>query len=402
MSNETVVAAVPSVERTRWAYVALLLAAGVGAAMQVGKVPPSLPILQRELHISLLSAAWIISLFSVMGATLGCLAGSVADYFGPRRAAALGLACMAAAGWLGAHADGVTGVLFSRALEGMAFVLVVVAIPSLIFASARPADRRFVPALWGTYMPIGMSISLAIAPAVIKAWDWRGLWQLNAALLLLLAVALASLNVPAPPPAAKRAPTPRALGRVILRRGPLLLGLIFTCYTFQHMSVMGFLPTILQQQGFAAQSAGTLTAIAVLANAVGNLSASALIARGVRPSRLIMIACASMAVTAIGVFSLPFAPLARYEWVVVFSLLAGLVPASIFACVPAAAEDRRASATIMGFVVQCSHIGQLIGPPAVAAVAAAAGGWQLSTLVLVPAACIALVTARQLHRLHIA
>ena len=48
----------------------------------------------------------------------------------------------------------------------------------------------------------------------------------------------------------------------------------------------------------------------------------------------------------------------------------------------------------MGWVVQASHVGQLMGPPAVAAVAGA--GWQLAPAVLVPAALAALLVGRAL------
>ena len=80
------------------------------------------------------------------------------------------------------------------------------------------------------------------------------------------------------------------------------------------------------------------------------------------------------------------------------SAAGGLIPASIFALVPRVAQDRQSTATTMGFVVQFSHVGQLAGPPAVAAVAAAAGGFQLSALVLIPAAIGAFLAARGLRR----
>jgi len=83
-----------------------------------------------------------------------------------------------------------------------------------------------------------------------------------------------------------------------------------------------------------------------------------------------------------------------------FSGFGGLIPASIFASVPAATPQQGSPATTMGFVVQASHFGQLIGPPIVAAVATAAGGWQLSVLVLVPAALIALAGALALRASH--
>lgn len=389
MNTKNVIAGIAGAdERTRWGYIGLLLASGIGASMQIGKVPPSLGTLQRELHLSIVAAAWVISLFSVIGALLGSLVGSVADFFGPRRAAVSGLVGMGAASLLGSGASSAFALLSSRVAEGMSFVIVVVAIPSLLVASSSARDRRFVPALWGTYMPIGMALSLAIAPAVLHAAGWRVLWKLNAAVLMLLAAALAIARPPDLPARGNAVPAFASL-RGVLHRGPALLAVIFALYTFQYMAVMGFLPTILLQQGFGAQTAGNLTAVAVIANALGNLAASALIARQARPRRLIGFACIAMIFATLGIYSASLAPPARYLLVVAFSVIGGLIPASIFASIPGATPDRSSAATTMGFVVQASQVGQLLGPPAVAAVAAAAGGWQLSAVALVPAAAAA-------------
>jgi MFS family permease len=183
-------------QHTRWSYVALLLAAGVGAAMQVGKVPAALPVLQRDLHLTLIAAAWIMSLFSVVGAAFGCLAGSFADGIGARTTTVAGLSCMALGSVLGSVASNSAPLLASRALEGMGFVVVVVAIPSLPLASADERNRRLVPALWGTYMPIGTAIALASAPAVIYFSGWRLLWRVNAVVLFGFALALVAVRPP--------------------------------------------------------------------------------------------------------------------------------------------------------------------------------------------------------------
>ncbi len=177
-------------DSTRWNYVGLLLACGIGASMQVGKVPPALGYVQRDLHLGLVVGAWVISMFSVVGATLGCLTGSIVDRIGPHRAATGGLFGIAAASLFGSFAASPGALLLSRALEGMAFVLAVVAIPSLLVASASESDRRFVPALWGMYMPTGMALSLATAQPVLHGYGWRVLWQADAAVLLLLGLGL--------------------------------------------------------------------------------------------------------------------------------------------------------------------------------------------------------------------
>jgi cyanate permease len=365
--------------------------------MQVGKVPPALGFIQRDLHLGLVAGAWVISMFSVVGASLGCLTGSIVDRMGPHRAATGGLFCIAAASLIGSVAPLPWVLLLSRALEGMAFVLVVVAVPSLLVASASENDRRYVPALWGIYMPSGMAISLATAQPVLQAHGWRALWQVDALVLLLLALLLMLAPAPSLVMRGRALPTLRELLRSVCHPGPVLLGVIFGCYTVQYMAVMGFLPTILQAQGTTAQAAGLLSALAVMTNAAGNLIVPALIARGAAPRRLMAVACLVMIVAAVGIYLAALPATVRYLFVMTLSGVGGLIPASLFALVPKLAQDRQSTATTMGFVVQFSHVGQLAGPPAVAAVAAAAGGFQWSALVLVPAAAAAFVAARGLR-----
>ena len=404
MSTSPVIGAQPAAlaipaAATRWAYVSLLLACGIGAAMQVGKVPPALGFVQRDLHLGLVAGAWVISMFSVVGATLGCLAGSIVDRMGAHRAACGGLFCIAAASLGGSVAQLPWALLASRALEGMAFVMVVVAIPSLLVASASESDLRFVPALWGIYMPTGMAVSLASAQPILHAFGWRALWQVDATVLVLLGIALLLAPAPSLVLRGRALPSLRELLRSVWHAGPVLLGLIFACYTGQYMAVMSFLPTLLQIQGTTARAAGLLSALAVMANAAGNLAGGALVARGARPWRLMSAACLAMLIAGAGIYLYAFPPTLRYLLVMLLSAAGGLIPAAIFALLPRIARDRQSTATTMGFVVQCSHVGQLAGPPAVAAVAAAAGGFQLSALVLMPCAVGGWFAARALRRI---
>ena len=298
-------------QRTRWGYIALLLAAGVAAAMQVGKVPPAILTLREDLRLGIVAAAWVLSLFSAIGAVFGCIAGSIANRFGARAVTVVALLVMAVASALGARADGPTLLLFSRALEGTAFVAAVVAIPSLLAASASADDRRFVTGIWGTYMPTGMAIGLTLAPWVLIAFGWRTLWDWNAVLLLVVGVGL--LAARQPDGAGRNAGVALdAVLRTVRHRETWLLALIFMCYTFQFLAVFGFLPTILEQQGVAPQAAGTQTAIAVVANAGGNLAASWLVARRVAPTVLMALALVVMVGCELGIYSSGLSPDARY------------------------------------------------------------------------------------------
>jgi MFS family permease len=227
------------VDRSDWTRIWVLVLAVVVSAMQIGKVPPALSLLREDLSMGLVASAWILSMFSALGASFGSVAGAFADRYGSRR----------------------------------------VRVASLLIAIA---------------------VALAGSPPILAALGWRPLWELNAALSAGLALAVAWSH--------SRAHTVSA----------------------RHSTQFGAM-----------------------------LRASLL-----RPGTLLLAAVA-------------------------FSAIGGLVPASIFTAVPNAAPAE-ARSTTMGIVVQATHIGQLVGPATVAAVAAAVGGWHASALVLLPVAAVGL------------
>ena len=386
-------AATRIVDRSDWIRIWVLVLAGIAAAMQIGKVPAALALLRADFSMGLVASAWILSMFSAVGALFGCLAGVLADRFGSRQVTVTSLLVMALASAIGSRAHSAPLLLVSRAVEGAGFVATVVAVPSLLIAAAIERDRRIVPSLWGIYMPMGMAVALAVTPLVVAASGWRPWWQFNAALLTGLALAVAWSNSRTRGARPTRAAPFAGSLRILLRQPAALpLALIFACYTFQFLSVLGFLPTILQERGSSARLAGALTALAVLANALGNLSAGWLFTRGAAPRWLICTGMIGMAAAELVVFSPRYSWSLQYLATVAFSSIGGLVPASIFTAIPDVAPAA-ARSTMMGIAVQASHLGQLVGPPTVAAVAAAAGGWSASPLVLVPVAAIGLTAA---------
>ena len=244
-------------DRSDWTRISVLVLAGIASAMQIGKVPAALSLLQADFNVGLVASAWILSMFSGLGALFGSLAGLLADRFGSRHVTVASLLVMALASAVGASAHSAALLLVSRAVEGSGFLVTVVAVPSLLFAAAVERDRRIVPSLWGTYMPVGMAVALAITPFMLSAFGWRPWWEFNAALLAGLAIAVAWTNPRSYPLRARPAPQSGGILRAsLLRPGALLLATIFACYTFQFLSLLGFLPSILQEGGISPRAAG--------------------------------------------------------------------------------------------------------------------------------------------------
>ncbi|UUX96350.1 CynX/NimT family MFS transporter [Aquabacterium sp. J223] len=389
--------------RTRWGQVALLQLVGIACAMQVGKVPPAIGALRQSLGMSLVEVAWVLALLSAVAALGGSLAGSLAARWGAGRVVLGSLLLMAAANALGALSPSPAPLLASRTVEGAGFLFAVVAVPGLLAANSAAADRPLVFGLWGAYMGLGMAAAMFAAPALLAWGGWRGLWGADAALLALLALALGVARPQAPPRSAQGQPLSalvRGLAVVLRRREVQLLGLVFLCHAYQYMAVFGFLPTVLHEAGMRGETAAALTATAVLFNALGNTLTGWLFKRGARAGTLLMAAALTIGAMELALYAGGLSAPARVGCALVFSLVAGIPPATVFVRLQAAARQQSGAepAIAMGFVVQCSHIGQMFSPVVVAALASALGGWQWSPAALLPMAAVVFWCGWRLQR----
>lgn len=377
----------------------LVLAAGIAAALHVGKLPPAIPALQAALGLSLVQAGFVLSLVQLAGMTLGAVFGLIADGLGARRSVLLGLGVLGAASAAGGWATSATPLTALRALEGFGLLLVIVPAPGLLRRLVAPGRVAGVMGLWGAYMPTATALALLAGPPVIAAWGWRSWWWALAAISLAAAAAV-RLGVPADDPAPPAHGWARRLRRLVSAPGPWLAALSFAFYAAQWLIVIGFLPAIYTAQGVAGTAVGALTALVAAVNVIGNLAAGRALQAGKPPARLLAIGFATMAATAFVAFTgWPLPAALRYAAVLAFSTVGGLVPATLFALAVRTAPGDDLIATALGWVQQWSCVGQFAGPPAAAWVAHAAGGWQRTWWVTGGCAAVGLLLAFAISRL---
>ena len=388
----------------------VVIIAGMVAALHIGKIPPAIPVLRDALGISLVEAGFLLSMVQMAGMLGGVFIGLAADGFGLRRSVLLGQGVLATASLAGAWATQPGELLVLRAIEGLGFLLVVLPVPSLIRQLVPPSRLALHLGLWGTYMATGTSLVLAGGPLLMGAIGWQGLWVA----LAMASAAVAGwlfLRVPsdrvrramAAMPAGAAVPA-RAQWRARLRAtlgsvGPWRVAITFSVYSSQWLAVIGFLPAIYAQAGLSGQLSGLLTAFACLANVTGNVAAGRLLHRGVCARHLLYAGFLAMAATAFVAFS-PLAaevPVARYLAVVLFSAIGGLIPATLFALAVHVAPDENTVSTTVGWMQQCSSAGQFLGPPLVAWVAGAVGGWQWTWVITGLASLVGLVLSSRMR-----
>ncbi|MBO6783574.1 MAG: MFS transporter [Alphaproteobacteria bacterium] len=381
--------------RTNWLAVSALVVAAVAAAFQIGKAPSALPVMRAELGLSLDEGVWIISIFNLLGITLGMIAGAFGDRLGHRRLIAFGFLAMAAASFAGATAEGFSTILAGRVLEGLGFIVVASVAPPLLMRFGAPRHQRLIFGIYSGYWPAGVAVMILVTPMVMGAVGWRGLWHLNG--ILVLAVMLFVLWATRAPgePAAASGPAPlgQAL-RTFLHRGPMLLAVTFGVYSSIHVTVVALLPTFYTEAdtlGLGAASA--LAALVAVVNVGGNLVAGIAMYRGVSRTLLIVGTFALIAASALLMYDDGLGFGVRLSAAIFLSFIAGMIPACLFAATPIMAPAPTLVGATTGLMMQGSQLGQLVGPVAMAWVVTATGSWDFGPVTLVVAAAAGILLA---------
>ena len=401
-------AALPSPDRQGIYPATVATLAGVSGALHVAKLFPAVPVLRDSFGITLLQAGFLLSAVQLAGMTLGLAVGLLADGLGLKRCMLAGLGVLAGAGALAASTQSAAQLLALRALEGVGFLLVCTPAPALIRQLVAPSRLGAVLGIWSAYMPFATALALLLGPALILLAGWQVWWWILSALSLAMAVWLwrvvppdASLKSqpasmadraagqgPLPVHGAAKTTWANRLRQTLCCPGPWLVALTFAVYSAQWVAVIGFLPSIYTHAGFAVGATAWLTALAAAVNIVGNVASGRLLSRGVRPQALLYTGFGVMGVAAFVAFTnVGFAaitapdgtgllPVVRFIAVLLFSMVGGVVPGTLFSLAVRLAPGKDTVSTTVGWMQQWSAAGQFAGPPLVAWVASSAGGWQ--------------------------
>ncbi|CAN5917030.1 MFS transporter [soil metagenome] len=395
-----------------------VIAAGVSAALHLGKLPPAVPALQATLGIGLVEAGFLLSLVQAAGMTLGLLVGLAADTIGLRRSMLIGLLIVTLAsiggGFVAPGQNAVQMLMLLRALEGLGFLLTVMPAPGLIRAVVPAGVEKLAMGFWGAYMPLGVALALLLGPLLIASIGWQGWWWDLSAVSAVAGVWVWR-SVPADSArvalgagdAGDAQGGPRwttRLGDTLRASGPRRVSLAFAVYSSQWIAVIGFLPAIYAEVGVPAGWNAVLTALAAAMNIIGNLVGGRLLQRGVPPSLVLRCGFGTMAVAGIAAFAqwshgidaVVLPPAVRYAAVCLFSLGGGVVPATLFMLAVRVAPSPTTISTTVGMMQQASALGQFVAPPVVAWLAHRVGGWQWTWMVTLACSAVGILLAARL------
>lgn len=383
----------------------IIILSGIVAAMHQAKLASAIPALEATLSINMIEAGFLLALVQLAGMTIGLFVGLAADRIGLRRSLLSGLIIIMLASIAGGGVKSVYSLLFLRALEGLGFLLIVLPAPGLIRRLVAPQNLSRQLGFWGGYMGLGTGFALLLGPWFIEQLGWEGLWWFLSFLTFGIAV-IVMQKIPADPcrqcdlAGSKQFGWRQSLTATLKAPGPWLVAIIFSLYSSQWLSVVGFLPTLYTQAGFSGGLIGVLTSAVALVNVAGNCCGGLLMHRGYAPRSLLVGGFFFMALSSMLAFSsvTESLPLLRFFAVLSFSAVGGVIPGALFSmAIRVAPGEHTVSATI-GLMQQWSSLGQFAGPPLVGGVAMAVGGWQWTWAVTTSASLLGVFLILMLFR----
>jgi MFS family permease len=352
----------------------VVFAASIAAAATIGKLVPHIPRLAAEFDISLGAAGFLVSSVMLPGALAGPLFGALVDRLPPPRVAFFGLALEALAGAALPFASTLWPFLAIRLLEGVGFTLVIVAGTLMVISVSAPQRRTVALATWSSFAPLGFALGqLFAADATYQA--------IGVAHALALAVMAALLAICVRVSAAPR--LPRANVVQALRHPPALrTAMAFGCVAGLLLGAVALAPLLISHRaGITVAEAARLTALAALPGIAGRFASGWLLGKSA-PRRVF--ACAA----ALGLLFVPLALLAPLPLPVVllsfaaFQICMGALAGILQAMLPQVTPSPAQLGTVTGLASQMTTIGNLLGPPLVLGVFAAADAGTASALLV--------------------
>ncbi len=340
------------------------------------KASPAALDLAADLNLNLLQIGWVMSLVALATVLLGVISGRLVQRFGALTVLTSGLLILLIAPLASWFVNSAPLLLLERALEGVGVILVMVAGPAMIIALSRPGDIGLSMGVWALWMPVGSSLIFLLAPPLLAVGGWRTLWLSSAVMAMLILPLL--LKLPKVTANAAYRPLPAAP----FAYGPILLGVIFACFSGGFFSILTYLPTYLHTVHDLTKTQASL--LAALLPAVlmgGNLLGGVLLHRGLHPARLMVVCSLLISATLWTVLTLGNGALAIVI-LTLFGLVTGIVPTAIFAQAPRFAAAPAAAGMVIGIVVTGQGIGILFGPPLIGYLVGPAHNWAAAHAVL--------------------
>jgi MFS family permease len=163
---------------------------GMAVTMVQYKIPSILPEIMQHFAMNATEASWLMSIFTLIGIFVSLPASGLARRLGPKKPMLIAALFVVTGSIIGLLAQASWVLILSRAIEGIALVIVTTTGPILIQRSVRPDRIGTAMGIWGLWGSLGSTAAGVITPTLLEQLGFTGVWLIYAAFMLLAAVIL--------------------------------------------------------------------------------------------------------------------------------------------------------------------------------------------------------------------
>lgn len=391
--------------RFAWVILLVVFLASVIAPLNLFKVPPSIPQLVSQFHLSMTSVGLLMSVFSIAGLVLAFPAGFFLGKLGAKTSGALAVLLMAAGSVWGTYSSSSTMLLLSRTLEGAGMAIMAVVAPVMISAWFPAKTRGLALGIWTTWFSVGIVLMMNIAPPLLAGGSWRRVWwfgtiaSLGALVLFLIlyrdpptGVGLAAARTEG----ARHSRTSQNLLLAALSiRDVWLLSISFVVFNILTMSTGTFLPAFLMKQHhLGAPTAGLYSSLGNMVMLISCPLGGFMSDRLKVKKWIIAVGFTLLTIFWLFAFSLPlhFVPAV----VILFGIVGGPILPACLALLPDIVRHPELMGFGMAILMFTMTLGSFIGPVLFGRILDISS-WTVASYAMIPVCLIGAVTASMIR-----
>ena len=341
----------------RWLVLAVLTFARTAMGFQFQSAAAVAPFLLDQLQMSYAALGTLIGLYLLPGVAVALPGGVLAQRYGDKRIACIGLAAMTLGGLLMGSAESLAPLSAGRAIAGTGAVLLNVLVTKMVTDWFQGREIVSALGILITSWPLGIAIALLVLPAFAGAFSWSAAMSVTAAVSAAAwALVVVSYRTPPAGSAEQLERFQFALTRYELWLAALA-GLVWTFYNVGFIIVPAFGPEFLIASGYSAATAGAIVSV-VGWIIIPALPVGAWLAERIGRPDVTMVACFSLAAFLIWLVASLGPSIALFA---VIGLIFG-PPGGLIMTLPGEAVRPERRAIAMGIYFTCYYAGMGVLP----------------------------------------
>src|ERR671930_138778 len=174
LDDESPQGALAAVDPRRWKALFVLALVQFMIIIDITVVNVALPSIQRSLHFTGDSLAWVVDGYALMAGGLLLFGGRVGDLFGRKRLFLIGTVLFAVASFTSGAAQNQTMLIMSRFAQGAGEALASpAALALIVLLFTDPKERTRALGIWGGLAGLGATVGVILSGLIINFINWR-------------------------------------------------------------------------------------------------------------------------------------------------------------------------------------------------------------------------------------